>query len=232
MIGNYPPDLSKAGSRQSRGVTRLALLLGGDVVDDLRFRLHWPKDLVDLFLRHFRPGEADAVELTSHVQRSINHLGLVGTKKVGDVIRGRLGGKAHDRIGAFARRAGKLGSARTALLFNHDCGNHGRLHQDRNGGGGCGPGKRARSKDRQKLRDAAAEVEPAAVARRPRLLGIARVDGAPSVSFRWIVSTSSSRTRSYCRASLRSRASACSTRLASRRLSVPAAYHGSRASIS
>ena len=61
-------------------------------------------------------------------------------------------------------------------------------------------------------------------------LYIARVDGTPSVSLRWIVSTSSSRTR--CRASSRSPASACSTRLASRRLSVPAAYHGSRASIS
>jgi carbon-monoxide dehydrogenase small subunit len=31
-----------------------------------------------------------------------------------------------------------------------------------------------------------------------------RPRGAPSVSFRWIVSTSSSRTRSYCRASSRS----------------------------
>src|SRR5215813_1526418 len=30
-----PPDLSKSGSRQPRRVTRLALLLGGDVVDDL-----------------------------------------------------------------------------------------------------------------------------------------------------------------------------------------------------
>src|SRR5262249_40215283 len=42
----------------------------------------------------------------------------------------------------------------------------------RNGGGVCRPGKRARSKAREKLRDAAAEVEPAPVARRPRLLGI------------------------------------------------------------
>src|SRR6516225_970513 len=172
MIGNYPPDLSKAGSRQSRGVTRLALLLGGDVVDDLRFRLHLPNDLADLFLRQLRPGEADAVDWASHVQRSLNHRGLVGTKKVGDVIRGRLGSKAHDRIGAFARRAGKLGSARTALLFNNDCRNRGRLHQNRNSGGGCGPGKRARSKARQELRDAVAEAKPAAVARRPRLLGI------------------------------------------------------------
>src|SRR5262249_56917097 len=91
-----------------------------------------------------------------------------GPQKVGDVIRGRLGGKAHDRIGAFARGAGKLGSARTALHFNNDCRNYGRLHQNRNGGGGCGPGKRARSKARQELSDAAAEVKPAAVARRPR----------------------------------------------------------------
>src|SRR5262245_65154809 len=112
MIGNNRPDLSKTGSRQPHRVTRLALLLGGDVVDDLRFRLRLPNDLVDLFLRQLRLGEADAVELASH--GTINHLGLVGTKKVGDVIRGRLGGKAHDRIGAFAWRAGKLGSARTA----------------------------------------------------------------------------------------------------------------------
>src|SRR5262245_12181067 len=82
------------------------------------------------------------------------------------------GAKRPTAIGAFARRAGKLGSARTALLFNNDCRNHGRLHQNRNGGGGCGPGKRARSKARQELRDVAAEVKPAAVARRPRLLGI------------------------------------------------------------
>src|SRR6516165_8255171 len=170
MTGSNAPDLSKAGSRQPRRVTRLPLLLNGDVVDDLRFRLRLPNDLVDLFLRQLRLGEADAVELASH--GTINHLGLVGTKKVGDVIRGRLGGEARDRIGAFAWRAGKLGSARTALLFNHDCGNHGRLHQDRNGGGGCGPGKRAWSKPRQELRDAAAEIEPAAVARRPRLLGV------------------------------------------------------------
>src|SRR5262245_60708353 len=100
----------------------MALLLGGDEVDDLRFRLHLPNDLADLCLRQLGLGEADAVELAS--QRSLNHGGLVGTKKPGDVIRGRLGG--------------------------------------------CGPGKRARSKDRQELRDAAAEVEPAAVARRPR----------------------------------------------------------------
>src|SRR6516165_7225826 len=170
MTGSNAPDLSKAGSRQPRCVTRLPLLLNGDVVDDLRFRLRLPNDLFDLFLRQLRLGEADAVELASH--GTINHLGLVGTKKVGDVIRGRLGGKAHDRIGAFARRAGEPGFARTALLFNHYCGNHGRLHQDRNGGGVCRPGKRARSKAREKLRDAAAEVEPAPVARRPRLLGI------------------------------------------------------------
>jgi hypothetical protein len=65
MIGNYAPDLSKAGSLQQRRVIRLALFLAGDVVDDLRLRLHFPNDLVDLFLRQLRPGEADAVELTS-----------------------------------------------------------------------------------------------------------------------------------------------------------------------
>src|SRR5262249_43929246 len=63
-------------------------------------------------------GEADSVELA--FQRSLNHRRLVGTKKVGHVIRGRLGGKARDRIGAFARRAGEPRAARTALLFNHD----------------------------------------------------------------------------------------------------------------
>jgi hypothetical protein len=54
-------------------VTRLALLLGGDEVDDLRFRLHLPNDLADLFLRQLRVGEADAVELASHVQWPLNH---------------------------------------------------------------------------------------------------------------------------------------------------------------
>ena len=77
----------------SHPVTRLALLLGGDEVDDLRFRLHLPNDLADLFPRQLGLGEADAVEPDSHVQRSLNHRGLVGTKKVGDVIRGRLGAK-------------------------------------------------------------------------------------------------------------------------------------------
>src|SRR5262249_25160122 len=156
--------------RRRHPVTRLALLLGGNEVDNLRFRLHLANEIADLFLRQLGLGEADAVELA--FQRSLNHGGLVGTKKLGDVIRGRLRGKAHDRIGAFARGAGQPRVARTALLFNHYCGNHGRLHQDRNGGRGCGPGKRARSKAREKLRDAAAEVEPAPVARRPRLLGI------------------------------------------------------------
>src|SRR5437868_128848 len=64
------------------------------------------------------------------------------------------------------------GALQTALLFNHDCRNHGRLYQDRSSGSGCGPGKRARGKAQQELRDAAAEVEPVAVAGRPRLLRI------------------------------------------------------------
>ena len=75
----------------SRPVTRLALLLGGNEVDNVRFRLHLPNDLADLFLRQLGLGKADAVELA--FQRSLNHLGLVGTKKLGDVIRGRLGAK-------------------------------------------------------------------------------------------------------------------------------------------
>src|SRR5262249_57594868 len=99
-------------------VTRFGLRLGGDEVDDIRFRLHLPNYLADLFLRQLGLGEADAVELA--FQRSLNHGGLVGTKKFGDVIRGRLGGKAHDRVGAFAWRAGEPAFARTALLFYHD----------------------------------------------------------------------------------------------------------------
>ena len=67
----------------------LALLLGGDEVDDVRFRLHLPNDLADLFLRQLGLGEADAVELA--FQRSLNHRGLVGTKKSGHVIGGCLG---------------------------------------------------------------------------------------------------------------------------------------------
>jgi hypothetical protein len=74
----------------SHPVTRLALLLG-DEVDDLRFRLHLPNDLADLFLRQLGLGEADAVERA--FQRSLNHRGLVGTKKVGDVVCGRMGAK-------------------------------------------------------------------------------------------------------------------------------------------
>src|SRR5262249_3907106 len=62
-------------------------------------------------------------------------------------------------------------------------------------------------------------------------LSMARAHGAPSVSLRWLVSARSSRTRSEWRASSRSPPSACSTRSASRRLNVPAACHGSRASI-
>ena len=59
---------------------RLALLLGGDEVDDVRFRLHLPNDLADLFLPQLGLGEADAVELAS--QRSLNHGGLVGTRNL------------------------------------------------------------------------------------------------------------------------------------------------------
>src|SRR6266705_2218047 len=50
-------------------LTRLALLLRGDEVDNLRFRLHLPNDLADLFLRQLGLGEPDAVDRPSHFQR-------------------------------------------------------------------------------------------------------------------------------------------------------------------
>src|SRR5262249_53559868 len=86
--------------------------------DDVRFRLHLPNDLADLFLWQLGLGEAVLVELA--FQRSFNHRGLVGTKKVGHVIRGRLGGKTHDRLRAFARRAREPRAARDALPFKHE----------------------------------------------------------------------------------------------------------------
>jgi hypothetical protein len=61
---------------------------------------------------------------------------------------------------------------------------------------------------------------------------IARAEGAPSDSFAAIVSARSSRTVSYWAARPGSAASARSTISASRRLSVPAACHGRRASTS
>jgi hypothetical protein len=51
----------------SHTLTRLALLLRGDEVDNLRFRLHLPNDLADLFLRQLGLGEPDEVERASHV---------------------------------------------------------------------------------------------------------------------------------------------------------------------
>ena len=61
---------------------------------------------------------------------------------------------------------------------------------------------------------------------------IARSDGAPRLSFSRMVSAYSSRIASYCRARSGSAANASSTRRVSRALSVPAACHGSSASIS
>src|SRR5215831_16045912 len=61
---------------------------------------------------------------------------------------------------------------------------------------------------------------------------MARADGAPRLSLRAMVSAYSSRIAAYCLASSGSRASASSTRRASRGLSVPAACHGSSNSIS
>src|SRR5258708_20590979 len=89
-------QLRRLGKREKFGLwrptnpaTRLALLLRGDEVDNLRFRLHLPNDLADLFLRQLGLREADAVERASHVQRSIHDLGLVGAEKVFDCILGR-----------------------------------------------------------------------------------------------------------------------------------------------
>jgi hypothetical protein len=95
-----------------------------------------------------------------------------------------------------------------------------------------------RDKAPQELRDAVAEVEPPAVARCLHLHGIDCGEQPLPRARRWrterligwIVSTSSPRIISVCRASSRSPASACSTRLASGP-QLPAACHGSRASI-
>ena len=57
------PNCVRLVAAISHPVTRFALLLGGDEVDDIRFRLHFPNDLADLFLRQLGLGEADAVEL-------------------------------------------------------------------------------------------------------------------------------------------------------------------------
>src|SRR5439155_6297039 len=83
-------------------------------------------------------------------------------------------GKARDGKRAFAGRAGERRPAWSTLLFDHNRCDHGRLQQDRNRGGGCRPGKRARSEAREKLRDAAGEVERALAARRARLFGVDR----------------------------------------------------------
>src|SRR5258708_8843488 len=115
-------QLRRLGKREKLGLwrptnpaTRLALLLRGDEVDNLRFRLHLPNDLADLFLRQLGLREPDAVERASHVQRSINDLGLVGAEKVGDVIRGRLGGKPQYHICASVRRSARPAPARLTL---------------------------------------------------------------------------------------------------------------------
>src|SRR5215472_14090759 len=155
-----------------RPITGLALLPRGDEADDLRFGLHLPNDLADLVLRQFGFGETDAIELAAHIQRSLDHRGLVGAEEVGDVVRGRLRGKAHDGKGAVAGRARERGPARNALVLDHNRCDHGRLYQDCNRGGGRRPGQRARSEAQEELRNAAAEVERALPARRARLLGV------------------------------------------------------------
>src|SRR5262249_25639479 len=95
-------DQGPSGAGALRPITALALLPRGDEADDLRLCLHLPDDLADLVLRQFGFGETDAVELAPHIQRSLDHRGLVGAEEVGDVVCGRLRGKTHDGIGAFA----------------------------------------------------------------------------------------------------------------------------------
>jgi len=83
-----------------------------------------------------------------------------------------------------------------------------------------------RSKDRR----AGAGAPSASIA--ANSFSMARADGTPSDSLRWIVSCCSSRTSIKRRARSLSFAIARSTRSRSRRLNVPAACHGRRASIS
>src|SRR5262249_6644354 len=70
-------DPGRSGAGALRPITALALLPRGDEADDLRFCLHLPDDLADLVLRQFGFGETDAVELAAHIQRSLDHRGLV-----------------------------------------------------------------------------------------------------------------------------------------------------------
>ena len=85
-------------------------------------------------------------------------------------------------------------------------------------------GDRAR---RARLRAAMVSASIAAISR-----SMQRAEGTPRDSLKEIVSASSSRTRSAWRARAGSLRSASSTRWRSRRRNVPAAYHGSKVSIS
>src|SRR6476620_9235548 len=49
----------------------LALFVAGDETHDLRFALHLPDDLADLILRQLGLGQTDAIELATHIQRSL-----------------------------------------------------------------------------------------------------------------------------------------------------------------
>src|SRR3954464_7276119 len=95
-----------------------ALFVDGDETYDLRFALHLSDDLADLVLRQLGLGQTDAIELATHVQRSLDHGGLVGAQEIRDVGRGRLRRKAHDRKRAIAGRARKTGPGRCALLLD------------------------------------------------------------------------------------------------------------------
>src|SRR4051795_7156218 len=108
----------------------LALFVDGDETHDLRFALHLSDDLADLVLRQLGLGQTDAIELATHIQRSLDHGGLVGAQEIRDVGRGRLRRKAYDCKRAVAGRARKAGPGRYALLLDHDAGDHRGLHQN------------------------------------------------------------------------------------------------------
>src|SRR6516164_8276753 len=182
---------------------RLALLLRGDEADDLRFLLHLPHDLADLVLRQLGLGETDAIELASHIQRSLDQRGLVGAEEFGDVVRRRLRGKAHDGKGALAGALasdGPLGApslttiaaitaacsriATAAAVADQASARGVRLERN-------SEMRPAKSNERWRRGERASSASIAA-----NSLSIARAEGAPSVSLRWIVSASSSRTRS------------------------------------
>src|SRR5438045_1250185 len=66
--------------------------------------------------------------------------------------------------------------SRLALFLDYDAGDDRGLYQNRDRGGGCRPGQRARRETRQELRDAGTEIERTLAARRTRLLSVDRCE--------------------------------------------------------